>query len=81
MLSGDGETMRASWGYLGANFGKRAETTAPAEPYLREKAVLNEAKKYYSPEEFDKLMADLNRGLLTVRVFDDGIVIGRMGKD
>jgi hypothetical protein len=46
---------------------------------VRERAVLNEAKNY-SSEEFDQLMADLNKGLLTVRVFEDGIVIGRAGK-
>jgi hypothetical protein len=35
------------------------------------------AKKYYTPEEFEELMADLSFGLVTVRIYDDGIVVDR----
>ena len=67
--------MMAAWGYLGANFGKRPEKSTPAQQYVREKAALHAAQKYYTPAEFDQLMADLSQGLLTVRIYDDGTTI------
>ena len=38
------------------------------------------AEKYYTPDEFAQLMADLRDGLITVRIYDDGIVIDRSGQ-
>lgn len=38
------------------------------------------AEKYYTPEEFEQVMADLSNGLITVRIYDDGIVIDRDGR-
>ena len=35
------------------------------------------AEKYYTPEQ---LMADLSYGLVTVRIYDGGIVIDRTGQ-
>ena len=35
------------------------------------------AEKYHTPEEFAQLMADLRDGLITVRIYNDGIVIDR----
>ena len=63
--------------YSGANFGKSEPTATPAQQYLREKAALMAAEKYYAPEEFEELTANLSNGLITVRIFDDGIVIDR----
>ena len=67
--------MVASWGYRGASFGKKPEKSTPAQQYLREKAALDAAKKYYTPEEFERLMNDLSNGLIIVRIYDDGITI------
>jgi hypothetical protein len=36
------------------------------------------AEKYYTPEEFEQVMADLSDGLITVRIYEDGIVVDRM---
>ena len=72
--------MLGSFGYLGANFGKREQKSTPAQQYLREKASLHAARKYYTPEEFEELMVDLSDGLSTVRIYDDGIVIDRKGR-
>ena len=71
--------MLGPFGYLGANFGKRQQKATPAQQYLREKAALMAAEKYYTPEEFEQVMADLSDGLITVRIYDDGIVIDRDG--
>ena len=38
------------------------------------------AKKYFTPEEFEQVMADLSFGLITVRIYEDGIVIDRKGQ-
>ena len=38
------------------------------------------AEKYYTPEEFKRVMADLSAGLITMRIYDDGIVIDRKGR-
>ena len=70
--------MPGPFGYLGANLGRRQEKTTPVQQYLREKAVLMAAQKYYTREEFDQLMADLSDGLITVRIYDDGIVLDRI---
>ena len=67
-------------GYHGANFGKRDQRSTPAQQYLREKAALMAAEKYYTPEEFKQVMADLSAGLITVRIYDEGIVIDRKGR-
>ena len=55
------------------------EKSTPAQQYLRDKAALDAAKKYYTPEEFERLMDDLSNGLITVRIYDDGITIERNG--
>ena len=65
--------------YSGANVGKSPQGT-PAQQYLREKVALMAAEKYYTPEEFEQLMTDLSYGLITVRIYDDGIVIDRPGR-
>jgi hypothetical protein len=65
----------ASWGYRGASFGKKPEKSTPAQQYLREKAALDAAQKYYTTEEFEVLMSDFRNGLLTVRIYDDGVTI------
>ena len=67
------------FGYLGAISGGSRKPT-PAQQYLREKAALMAAEKYYTPEEFEQVMADLSNGLITVRIYDDGIVIDRDGR-
>ena len=72
--------MLGRFGYLGANFGKREEKSIAAQQYLREKAALMAAEKYYTPEEFKQVMADLSAGLITVRIYDEGIVIDRKGR-
>ena len=69
--------MPGPFGYLGANLGRQEKTT-PVQQYLREKAALMAAQKYYTREEFDQLMADLRDGLITVRIYDDGIVLDRI---
>ena len=66
-------------GYLGSKFSKMAEKAASEQANVREKAALYAAKKYYTPEEFEQLMADLSTGQLTVQIFDDGIVIAKSG--
>ena len=68
----------APFGYLG--FGKRQQTPTPAQQYLREKAALMATAKYYTPEEFEQLLADVSNGLVTVRIYVDGIVIERPGR-
>ena len=69
--------MLGRFGYLGANFGKREQKPTPAQQYLRDKAALMAAEKYYAPDEFAQLMADLRDGLITVRIYDDGIIVDR----
>ena len=71
--------MPVPFGYLGANIRNRQEKAPLEQQYLREKAALMAAQKYYTREEFDQLMADLSDGLITVRIYDDGIVIDRKG--
>ena len=68
--------MPRRFNYSGANFVTREQNT-PAHQYIREKAALQAAERYYTPEEFERLMADLSDGLITVRIYDDGIVIDR----
>ena len=68
--------MPRRFNYSGANFGKSLQGTQ-AQQYLREKAALMAAEKYYTPEEFKQVMADLSAGLITVRIYDEGIVIDR----
>ena len=71
--------MPRRFNYSGTNFGKSPQGT-PAQQYLREKAALMAAEKYYTPEEFKQVMADLSAGLITVRIYDEGIVIDRKGQ-
>ena len=66
--------------HSGANFGRTEQKPTPAQQYLREKAALMAAEKYYTPEEFEQLWADVSDGLITVRIYDDGIVIDRSGQ-
>ena len=68
--------MPRRFNYSGANFGK-GEQNATGQQYLRQRAALMAAEKYYTPEEFEQVMADLSYGLITVRIYDDGIVIDR----
>jgi hypothetical protein len=65
------------WGYPGANFGKRSEGPTRAERYLADKAALMRAEKYYTPEEFSQLLSDLQAELISLRIYEDGIVIDR----
>ena len=65
------------WGYPGANFGKRSERPARSERYLADKAALMRAKKYYTPEEFAQLLADLQDERISLRIYEEGIVIDR----
>jgi hypothetical protein len=65
----------APFGYLGANFGKKDVT--PSQLHLRQKSALLAVEKYYTPEEFEQLMADLRDGLISVRIYDDGIIVDR----
>ena len=51
------EEMPRRSNYSGANFGKSPQGT-PAQHYLREKAALVAAAKYYTREEFEQVMAD-----------------------
>ena len=72
--------MLGRFGYLGANFGKREQKSTPAQQYLRDKAALMAAEKYYTPDEYAQLMADLRDGLISVRIYDEGIIIERPGR-
>ena len=72
--------MPRRFNYSGANFGKQEPNATAAHQYLREKVALQAAEKYYTPEEFERLMADLSEGLIAVRIYDDGIVIDRKGR-
>ena len=74
------EEMPRRFNYSGANFGKRDQNSTPGQQYVREKAALVAAEKYFSPEEFEKVMADLSYGLITVRIYDEGILINRDGQ-
>jgi hypothetical protein len=67
----------APFGYLGANFGKREKDATAAQLYLRHKSALLAAEKYYTPEEFQQLLADLRDGLIAVQIYDEGIIIDR----
>ncbi len=68
--------MPSPFGFLGGSR-KVPEKATSEQQYLREKAALMAAEKYYTREEFEQLMADLSYGLITVRIYDDGIVIDR----
>ena len=65
------------WAYPGANFGTRSEGGTPAQKYLANKAALMQAEKYYTPEEFAQLLSDLQAGRISLRIYEDGIVIER----
>ena len=72
--------MPRQYGYLGGNVGKREKDVTPSQRYLREKSALHAAEKYYTPEEFEQLLADLRDGLITVRIYDEGLIIDRPGR-
>lgn len=65
------------WAYPGASFGKRSEERTPAQRYLADKAALIRAEKYYTPEEFAQLLSELQAELISLRIYEDGIVIDR----
>lgn len=44
--------MKVRMGYLGASFGRKPDEPTPAQLYLRDKAALMAAEKYYTREEF-----------------------------
>lgn len=69
--------MMRVWPYPGASFGKRSEQGSPAQRYLEDKAALMRAEKYYTPEEFVQLLADLQAEIISLRIYEDGIVIDR----
>jgi hypothetical protein len=71
--------MPPPFGFSGG-FRTKPEKATPEQQYLREKGALMAAEKYYTSEEFARLMADLRDGLITVRIFEDGIVIDRDGR-
>jgi hypothetical protein len=53
----------AWFGFPGVDFGKRQKDVTPAQKYLGEKSALLAAEKYYTPEEFQQLLADFARRL------------------
>jgi hypothetical protein len=69
--------MRVPFGYPGASFGKRSADRTAAQRYLADKAALIRAEKYYTPEEFAQLLSDLQAELISLRIYEDGIVIDR----
>ena len=69
-----------AFGYLGADFRRREKDATAAQLYLRQKAALHAAEKYYTPEEFEQILADLRDGLITVRIYDDGLIVDRPGR-
>ena len=69
--------MLVPFGFRGADFGKREKNVTPAQLYLRQKSALHAAEKYYTPEEFQQLLADLRDGLISVQIYDEGIIIDR----
>ena len=69
--------MPRRFNYSGANFGKREKSVTPSEEYIRATSALQAAKKYYATDEFEQLMVELRAGLITVRIYDDGIIVDR----
>ncbi len=67
--------MLAAFGYLDAH--KREKAGTAAQLYLRQKSALLAAVKYYTPEEFEQLLADLRDGLISVQIYDECIIIDR----
>jgi hypothetical protein len=60
--------MPRGFNYSGANVGKSPQGTRDQQ-YLREKAALMVAEKYYyTPDDFEQLKGDLRDGLITVRI-------------
>ena len=62
-------------GYLDLN--KREKGLTHAQLYLRQKSALFAAEKLYTPEEFEQLLADLHAGLISVQIYDEGIIVDR----
>ena len=65
------------WRYPGASFGSRSTERTSAQRYLADKAALMRAEKYYTPEEFSQLLSDLEAELISLRIYEDGIIIDR----
>ena len=65
------------WAYPGASFGKRPEGRTSEQKYLADKAALMRAERYYTPEEFAQLLSDLEAERISLRIYEDGIVIDR----
>ena len=65
------------WKYPGASFGKRSDWRTPAQRYLADKAAIMRAEKYYTPDEFAQLLSDLQAERISLRIYEDGIVIDR----
>ncbi len=69
-----------SFSYLGADLSKREKDVSPSQLHLRQNSALLAAEKYYTPEEFEQLFADLRDELITVRIYDDGLIIERQAR-
>lgn len=69
--------MRVWPGYTGARFGNKSAERTGVQRYLTDKAALMRAEKYYTPEEFAQLLSDLQAELISLRIYEDGIVIDR----
>jgi hypothetical protein len=69
--------MRVPFWYLGANYGRRSTARTPAQRYLADKTALMRAKKYFTPEEFAQVLSDLQAERISLRIYEDGIVIDR----
>jgi hypothetical protein len=65
------------WAYPGASFSKRPEGRTSGQKFLADKAALMRAEKYYTPEEWAQLLSDLEAERISLRIYDDGIVIDR----
>jgi hypothetical protein len=65
------------WRYPGASFGSRPTERTSAQRYLADRAALIRAEKYFTPEEFAQLLSDLQAELISLRIYEDGIVIDR----
>jgi hypothetical protein len=71
------ERVMTFWAYPGASFGKRPEGRTSGQKYLADKAALMRAEKYYTSEEWAQLLSDLEAGRISLRIYEDGIVIDR----
>jgi hypothetical protein len=65
------------WPYPSANFGRRSAESTPAQRYQADKVALLRAEKYFTPEEFAQVLCDLQDARISLRIYEDGIVIDR----